>query len=33
MWRLARQTRHAAGQLALALGDLLTLTLPWTAEA
>jgi adenosylhomocysteine nucleosidase len=33
MWRLARQTRHAAGQLALALGELLTLTLPWTAEA
>jgi adenosylhomocysteine nucleosidase len=32
MWRLARQTRHAAGQLALALGELLTLTLPWTAE-
>jgi adenosylhomocysteine nucleosidase len=33
MWRLARQTRHAAGQLALALGELLTLTLPWTAES
>jgi adenosylhomocysteine nucleosidase len=33
MWRLARQTRHAAGQLALALGELLTLTLPWTADA
>jgi adenosylhomocysteine nucleosidase len=32
MWRLARQTRYAAGQLALALGELLTLTLPWTAE-
>jgi adenosylhomocysteine nucleosidase len=32
LWRLARQTRHAAGQLALALGELLTLTLPWTAE-
>jgi adenosylhomocysteine nucleosidase len=30
MWRLARQTRHAAGQLALALGELLTLTLPWS---
>ncbi len=32
MWRLARQTRHAAGQLALALGELLTLTLPWTGR-
>jgi adenosylhomocysteine nucleosidase len=32
LWRLARQTRHAATQLALALGELLTLTLPWTAE-
>jgi adenosylhomocysteine nucleosidase len=32
LWRLARQTRYAAGQLALALGELLTLTLPWTAE-
>jgi adenosylhomocysteine nucleosidase len=32
MWRLAQQTRHAAGQLALALGELLTLTLPWTAD-
>jgi len=30
IWRLARQTRHAAEQLALALGELLTLTLPWT---
>ncbi len=29
MWRLARQTKHAADQLALALGELLTLTLPW----
>jgi adenosylhomocysteine nucleosidase len=33
MWRLARQTRYAAAQLALALGELLTLTLPWTAES
>jgi len=32
LWRLARQTRQAAQQLALALGELLTLTLPWTAE-
>jgi adenosylhomocysteine nucleosidase len=32
MWRLARQTGRAAGQLAAALGELLTLTLPWTAE-
>jgi adenosylhomocysteine nucleosidase len=32
MWRLARQTCHAARQLALALGELLTLTLPWTEE-
>jgi adenosylhomocysteine nucleosidase len=33
MWRLARQTQLAAGQLALALGELLTLTLPWTVDA
>ena len=33
MWRLARQTCCAAGQLALGLGELLTLTLPWTAES
>jgi hypothetical protein len=32
MWRLARQTRRAADQLALALGELLTLTLPWTND-
>jgi adenosylhomocysteine nucleosidase len=32
MWRLARQTGRAAEQLALALGELLTLTLPWTTE-
>jgi adenosylhomocysteine nucleosidase len=29
MIRLARDTRHAAEQLGLALGELLTLTLPW----
>lgn len=29
LWRLARHTRHAGRQLALALGELLTLTLPW----
>jgi adenosylhomocysteine nucleosidase len=29
LWRLARQTRLAAGQLGRALGELLTLTLPW----
>jgi nucleoside phosphorylase len=32
MWRLARDTRRAAEQLAAALGELLTLTLPWGAE-
>ncbi len=32
LWRLARQTRLASRQLALALGELLTLTLPWTAD-
>jgi hypothetical protein len=32
MWRLAKQTRLAADNLAKALGELLTLTLPWTAE-
>jgi nucleoside phosphorylase len=32
LWRLARQTRTAARRLALALGEVLTLTLPW-AEA
>jgi nucleoside phosphorylase len=30
--RLARQTRYAAEQLAKALGELLTLTLPWGRE-
>jgi adenosylhomocysteine nucleosidase len=30
LWRLARNTRLAAHQLGLALGELLTLTLPWT---
>lgn len=32
LWRLAKQTRHAAQQLKLALGELLTLTLPWGRE-
>jgi adenosylhomocysteine nucleosidase len=32
LWRLARDTRRAARQLALGLGGLLTLTLPWTRE-
>lgn len=32
MWRLARQTRMAGRQLALALGELLTLTLPWAGD-
>lgn len=32
LWRLARQTRYAGRQLALALGELLTLTLPWAAD-
>jgi adenosylhomocysteine nucleosidase len=31
-WRLARDTRQAAAQLATALGELLTLTLPWASE-
>jgi adenosylhomocysteine nucleosidase len=30
--RLARQTRHAAEQLGQALGEVLTLTLPWTDQ-
>jgi adenosylhomocysteine nucleosidase len=30
LWRLARQTRLAARQLGTALGEVLTLTLPWT---
>ena len=29
LWRLAGQTRTAARRLALALGEVLTLTLPW----
>jgi nucleoside phosphorylase len=29
LWRLSGQTRHAAQQLALALGEVLTLSLPW----
>lgn len=32
MWRLARDTRIAAEQLRHALGELLTLTLPWGRE-
>lgn len=32
MWRLAKHTRFAAKQLATALGELLTLTLPWSAQ-
>ncbi len=32
LWRLARQTRTAARQLAQALGEVLTLTLPWAAS-
>jgi adenosylhomocysteine nucleosidase len=32
MWRLARNTRVAARQLAVALGEVLTLTLPWGAD-
>jgi nucleoside phosphorylase len=32
LWRLAGQTRSAARQLAAALGEVLTLTLPWMAE-
>jgi nucleoside phosphorylase len=32
LWRLARQTRLASEQLSKALGELLTLTLPWGAD-
>jgi adenosylhomocysteine nucleosidase len=32
LWRLAEQTRRAARQLALGLGEVLTLTLPWMDE-
>jgi adenosylhomocysteine nucleosidase len=32
LWRLARDTRRAARQLATALGEVLTLTLPWGAD-
>jgi adenosylhomocysteine nucleosidase len=32
LWRLARATRHAGRQLALALGELLTLTLEWNED-
>lgn len=32
LWRLAGATRFAAEQLGKALGELLTLTLPWAAE-
>jgi adenosylhomocysteine nucleosidase len=33
LWRLARQTKVAAEQLGRALGELLTLTLPWMDES
>jgi adenosylhomocysteine nucleosidase len=32
LWRLARHTRLASEQLAKAVGELLTLTLPWSAD-
>jgi adenosylhomocysteine nucleosidase len=32
LWRLAKQTRHAGDQLSKALGELLTLTLPWSSD-
>jgi adenosylhomocysteine nucleosidase len=32
LWRLARQTRQAAEQLGKALGEVLTLTLPWGGD-
>jgi adenosylhomocysteine nucleosidase len=32
LWRLGRDTKVAARQLGLALGEVLTLTLPWTEE-
>jgi adenosylhomocysteine nucleosidase len=32
LWRLARDTRFAAGRLAVALGEVLTVTLPWTGD-
>jgi adenosylhomocysteine nucleosidase len=32
LWRLARQTRLASRQLGTALGELLTLTLPWMRD-
>jgi adenosylhomocysteine nucleosidase len=32
LWRLARATRRAAEQLGTALGELLTLTLPWGGD-
>jgi hypothetical protein len=32
LWRLAKHTRFAAEQLGKALGELLTLTLPWGAD-
>jgi hypothetical protein len=32
LWRLARDTNHAARRLGTALGELLTLTLPWAAD-
>jgi adenosylhomocysteine nucleosidase len=32
LWQLARKSRHAAGQLGKALGELLTITLPWVTD-
>jgi adenosylhomocysteine nucleosidase len=32
VWQLARHTRQASQQLAIALGELLTLTLPWAED-
>jgi adenosylhomocysteine nucleosidase len=32
LWQLAGKSRHAAGQLGKALGELLTITLPWAEE-
>jgi nucleoside phosphorylase len=32
LWRLVRQTRLASEQLGMALGEVLTLTLPWGAD-
>jgi hypothetical protein len=32
LWRLAKQTQYASEQLGRALGELLTLTLPFSVE-